>query len=488
MVGLRHSKGSATWLFIVLLAPLSVVAQEPQPRPDVHEHVAVSAPLLTPTNESSGTSWLPQTTPMYGIHQPWRGWDVRANGVVVADARYEPGDRHRTGGFATRQFGSMNWGMLMARRNAAGGRFGIRSMFSAEPWTVSDCGSISFLAAGEVCEGDGIHDRQQPHDFVMELAVDYDRPLRGSWRWQIYAAAAGEPAIGVPGYPHRASALANPVGPISHHWLESTSTFGVVTLGVHNQRWKAEASVFNGREPDDSRVDFDFGGFDSVAARVSFLPTERMAIQVSGARLRSAWTDFPFEIRMPPPDSLRRRFITGRLGWRHLGDESALGTNHARERVALGFLDATSAAALVESSATFSERHSVFGRVEVGGMPAHHLHAHEFSLAGRHHRQAATGLRSAHPRFEGNPAGRRRHLFSESPAYRVGTALFQAALLRASGCSSAFMLPDTKCRDRDRAKATTIIKANFEELHALRNAGGGAQERRTVRRGLRGGV
>lgn len=381
MVGVHHSKGSAIWLFIVLLAPLRVVAQEPQPRPDVHEHVAVTAPLLTPTNESSGTSWLPQTTPMYGIHQPWRGWDLRVNGVVVADARYEPGDRHRTGGFANRQFGSTNWGMLMARRNAAGGRFGVRSMFSAEPWTVADCGSISFLAAGEVCEGDGIHDRQQPHDFVMELAIDYDRPLRGSWRWQVYLAAAGEPAIGVPGYPHRASALRNPVGPISHHWLESTSAFGVVTFGVHNQRWKAEGSVFNGREPDDSRVDFDFGGFDSVAARVSFLPTERTAIQVSGARQPSAWTDFPFR-----DQDAAIRFTASAIYHRPLGvagiwaTSLALGTNHARERVALGVLDATSAAALLESSATFSERHTVFGRAEFGGIPAHHLHAHEFSL------------------------------------------------------------------------------------------------------------
>ena len=29
-------------------------------------------------------------------------------------------------------------------------------MFSAEPWTVSDCGSISFLAVGEVCGGESI--------------------------------------------------------------------------------------------------------------------------------------------------------------------------------------------------------------------------------------------------------------------------------------------------------------------------------------------
>jgi len=43
----------------------------------------------------------------------------------------------------------------------------------------------------------------------------------------------------------------------------------------------------------------DLGSFDSFAARISFLPTERLALQVSGARLRDAWTDFPFPDQDP---------------------------------------------------------------------------------------------------------------------------------------------------------------------------------------------
>ena len=128
----------------------------------------------------------------------------------------------------------------MARRKVGTGRIGVRTMLSAEPWTVSDCGSLNYLATGEVCEGDTIHDRQQPHDFVMELAADYDGPLRGSWRWQIYGGLAGEPAFGPTAYPHRPSAAANPVAPVSHHWLDATHiAFGVVTLGAHTRRWKA---------------------------------------------------------------------------------------------------------------------------------------------------------------------------------------------------------------------------------------------------------
>ncbi len=369
----------------ILAAPTPALTQEPpQPRIDVHEHVGVSAPLLTSTKETSGTAWMPHATPMYGIHRPWRGWDLRLNGVAFVQVIHEPRDRHRTGGTGRLQAGSINWGMFMARRNARGGRFGVRTMLSAEPWTVPGCGSLSFLAVGEVCEGDTIHDRQQQHDLFMELAVDYDRPMLGAWRWQVYAGLAGEPALGPPGYPHRPSAIANPSGPMTHHWLDSTHVaFGVVSAGVYSPRWKVETSIFNGREPDDSRTDLDLGAFDSVSARASFLPSERLALQVSAARLRDAWTDFPFSSQ----DSATR-MIASAMYHRPWAAEGiwamtvAFGTNHAREIVlGGGILDATTAAGLLESSVTFSERHTVFGRAEVGRMPAHHLHAHEYTTS-----------------------------------------------------------------------------------------------------------
>ena len=369
----------------VFAHPNIASAQQSQPtKPaDVHEHVAVTAPLLTPTRETSGTAWLPPVTPMYGVHRPWRGWDVRLNGIVFLQALYEPGDRHRTGGPGTTQGGSVNWGMFAARRSLAGGRFGIRTMLSAEPWTVPSCGSLSFLATGEVCQGDTVHDRQQPHDVFMELAVDYDRPLRGAWRWQIYAGLAGEPALGPPGYPHRASAMANPMRPMTHHWLDSTHvTFGVITVGVHDQRWKVELSAFNGREPDESRVNLDLGSFDSVAGRLSFLPTERLSLQVSAARLREASTDFPF-----PNQDPATRVTASAMYHKPLGESGiwattlAYGANHAHERVSGDVLDATTNGALLESSVTFSDRHTLFARAEVGGMPAHHLHALEYSTS-----------------------------------------------------------------------------------------------------------
>ncbi len=85
---------------------------------------------------------------------------------------------------------------------------------------------------------------------------------------------------------HRASAAAIVFAPLGHHTFDATHiSFGVVTGGVARGRWAAEASVFNGREPDQDRWDFDFGRLDSVSGRLWFRPADEWAIQVSTGRL-----------------------------------------------------------------------------------------------------------------------------------------------------------------------------------------------------------
>jgi hypothetical protein len=371
----------------VALSMGPVSAQEPdeQRRPapaDVHEHVAVSATALTPSRETSGTAWLPAATPMYGVHRPWRDWDLRLDGAAFAEFLYEPNDRHRTGGAARRQFGSVNWLMVMARRAIGAGRFGIRTMVSAEPWTVSGCGSLNLFATGEVCDNDTIHDRQQPHDAGMEIAGDYEQPLGRVWRWQVYAALAGEPALGPPAYSHRPSATANPIAPATHHWFDgSQSTFGVVTVAMHNQRWKAETSVFNGRDPDENRGDLDLGAFDSVAARVSFLPTERVALQASIGRLQEARTEF-LESSPQAATKLTASAIYHRpLDAGVWATTVAVGSHVARETIGAARVRQNTWAVMAESSVAVAEAHSLFGRVELFEMSAHHLHASEFDAA-----------------------------------------------------------------------------------------------------------
>jgi hypothetical protein len=249
-----------------------------------HMHMGQDEDMTMPSSrEGSGTSWLPDETPMYAIHGQAGGWMLMAHGNVFVQYLHDTGDR------GNEQVGSVNWLMGMADRQAAGGHLGLRGMVSLEPWTIRGCGYPDLLASGEICKGAAIHDQQHPHDLFMELAATYDRPLAGDVRWQVYGGPVGEPALGPTAFPHRLSALPNPLAPITHHWFDSTHiTFGVVTGGVYGKRWKAETSVFNGREPDEHRTNFDFGALDSWSGRVWFLPTKRWALQLSGGRLTEA--------------------------------------------------------------------------------------------------------------------------------------------------------------------------------------------------------
>ena len=350
----------------ILLAHAAVVGAGQAPAPPAparagDEHVEVHETLLTPTTDDvSGTAWLPRATPMYGVHRSWHGWDLRLDGALFVEGIYEPGDRHRTGGAGTHQVASVNWGMVMARRRVGEGRVGLRAMVSAEPLTVPGCGALNLVATGEVCDGDTIHDCEQPHDLVSELAVDYEHPLRGSWRWDVYAGLAGDPAYGPPPHPHRLSAAFNPIAPVTHHWIEPSAAFGVVTAGIHNGRWKSELSAFNSRAPDERRTDLDLGSFDAVSARVSYLPTDRVALQASVAHLQDARGAFE-----QPPDpagtllnvsaTYHRPLAAGGL-W---ASTVAGGLRRGREGIPGGVFDAANGGVAAETSLTVAARDTI---------------------------------------------------------------------------------------------------------------------------------
>src|SRR5262249_15417381 len=73
---------------------------------------------------------------------------------------------------------------------------------------------------------------------------------------------------------------------LSHHTFDSTHiAYGVITGAVDHGPWTVEASLFNGREPDEHRWNFDFGRLDSVSGRVWYRPTARWEFQVSTGHL-----------------------------------------------------------------------------------------------------------------------------------------------------------------------------------------------------------
>jgi len=347
----------------------SVAAQTPGAPAPEHQHQA-DAPdqdahadhdVSEMAREGSGTSRLPDDSPMYAIHALRGPWTLMFHENAFLQFFHESGPR------GDDQVGSVNWLMGMARRNVGPGRLGLRGMFSLEPWSIRGCGYPDLLATGEECHGQKIHDLQHPHDVFMEVAADYSAPITGQIRWHVYAAPVGEPALGPVAFPHRISALANPIAPMSHHWLDATHlSFGVVTGGVSATKWKAEASVFNGREPDETRTDFDFGAMDSVSGRVWLLPTRRLALQVSAGHLKGAE---PGEAGGPRINV--NRLTASATYHRPFRDDGIWATTFAWGRNAEE--GHGSNAVLLETSVTFRQRDTVFGRFEAAGKSAHDL-------------------------------------------------------------------------------------------------------------------
>lgn len=211
------------------------------------------------------------------------GWMLMQDGVVTGLFNRQGGPRGDT------EFVVPNWWMGMFMREKGRHQFGINAMLSLDAATVGKSGYAEIFQVGEALDGKPLIDRQHPHDLFMQLA--------GSWRvsfgeasaFTLAGGPAGEPTLGPVAFMHRASAAGLVLAPLGHHTFDSTHiSFGVATASLELGRWTVEGSVFNGREPDEHRWDFDFGAMDSVAGRVWFRPSDSWEAQVSTGRLRDA--------------------------------------------------------------------------------------------------------------------------------------------------------------------------------------------------------
>ena len=125
--------------------------------------------------------------------------------------------------------------------------------------------------------------------------------------------------------------------------------------------------MFNGREPDERRTDFDFGALDSVSGRLWFLPTANLAFQVSAGRLTEAEAEPKMEARASTLRERRRPapitcvFVTTASGRRRSRGEEMRSQAGQRMRC------------LLETNLTFDDRNTWFGRFEVAGKTAHDL-------------------------------------------------------------------------------------------------------------------
>jgi hypothetical protein len=233
------------------------------------------------TRMGSGTTWLPDASAMRAWHFMAGSWMLMVHGDAFLQYDHQAGPR------GDDQVGSINWGMLMAMRQLAGGTLHLHGMASAEPLTIGKRGYPLLLQSGESYRGEPLHDRQHPHDLFMELSALYERPITQRLGFVVYAAPVGEPAIGPVAYMHRPSALNDPFAPLAHHWTDATHiTYGVLTAGLFTRTVKLEGTLFNGREPDEDRYDFDFHALASYGVRLSINPTPHWALGASYGYLK----------------------------------------------------------------------------------------------------------------------------------------------------------------------------------------------------------
>jgi hypothetical protein len=240
----------------------------------------------------SGTSWMPASTPGHMLHKQSGDWLLMFHYNAIVGVNAQGGAR------GVMKFESANWFMPMALRRVGKGTLQLRGMFSFEPFTFARGGSPLLFQTGETFEGEPLIDRQHPHDLFMELSATYTLPLGERGTWFTYFGYPGEPALGPPAFMHRWSASENPSATLSHHLQDSSHiSFGVFTTGITYRWFKLEGSVFNGREPDENRYDFEAHPWNSRSARLSFAPNNNWSMQISHGFLRNPEPLEPGDVR-----------------------------------------------------------------------------------------------------------------------------------------------------------------------------------------------
>ena len=117
------------------------------------------------TRLGSGTSWQPQAAPHYGWHFVRGSWTLMIHGVAYAEYDRQLGAR------GDDQFGSINWGMLMAMHSLGEGCC-TSTACSARSRRRSDRRAIRCCCSrARAFTAQPLHDRQHPHDLFMEAAA-----------------------------------------------------------------------------------------------------------------------------------------------------------------------------------------------------------------------------------------------------------------------------------------------------------------------------
>lgn len=301
----------------------------------------------------SGTSWQPSSGPMFMHHKNAGDW------LVMFHYNFIVGINHQGGPRGVTKAESVNWFMPMAYHKLGKGTLQLRGMFSFEPFTFPRGGSPLLFQTGETYKGEPLIDHQHPHDLFMELSAQYTLPLGERGTWFTYFGYPGEPALGPVAFMHRQSAAENPSATLSHHLQDSTHiSFGVLTSGFTYRWFKLEGSIFNGREPDENRYDFDSHKWNSRSARLWFMPNKNWVMQFSHGFLRSPEGQEPNADIRRTTASVQYNKTLNRGNW---ASAFIWGRNHVNDSGEVRNLNGYTA----ESTLNFLDKNYLYTRLEL---------------------------------------------------------------------------------------------------------------------------
>lgn len=282
-----------------------------------NQHIDEGPPMTSkfsldlPMNrDGSGSSWVPDETPIYAYMIHGKKWMTMIHGDFFL--RYNKQDVFNSGTRGGSKVDAPNMIMLMTqRRIGRNGLFSINSMISLDPFLVGSGGYPLLYQTGESYKGNILVDRQHPHDLFANLSLAYTHRVAQSTDLSLSVGYPGEPALGSPVFMHRMSGWNNPDAPLSHHYQDATHiAFGVATLGLRHKNFKLEGSVFTGREPDEFRYGFDKARFDSYSLRLSYNPTSQWAFQVSNGWLHNPEEAHPQDVSRFTASAIHTKMLT----------------------------------------------------------------------------------------------------------------------------------------------------------------------------------
>src|SRR4030095_2689904 len=140
----------------------------------MHEMKMQSSVNLTDpmTREGSGTSWLPDSSPVYGRMFTFGDDMLMLHGAAFP--RYT-NDSTRRG---DDRIDAPHWVMgMFSHPFGENAQFGARLMMSLDPLTEGGRGYPLLFQSGETWNGQPLHDRQHPHDLISELSLSYSQQL-----------------------------------------------------------------------------------------------------------------------------------------------------------------------------------------------------------------------------------------------------------------------------------------------------------------------